>query len=221
MFEESLNREDDQHTKRLIKRFEQMISQDNFVYFDSEDLEIIIDHYFYEDHKAKVFKALELSDKLFPFSLELRIKKAQVLISLEDVESAIELLNDIEPLAENNDDFAFVLSVAHSKSKNHEKSIEILENLHSKDPDNDEVISSLANEYQCVNNHVKSSKMIEKLILLDSENDLYWYSYYLCGELIEDLENSLQFVKKVISLEPYSVLAWFYLGLLYQKRDDH
>ena len=35
MFEESLNREDDQHTKRLIKRFEQMISQDNFVYFDS------------------------------------------------------------------------------------------------------------------------------------------------------------------------------------------
>ena len=151
MFEESLNREDDQHTKRLIRRFEQMISQNEHVYFDSDDLEIIIDHYFYEDHKTNVFKALELSEKLFPFSVELKIKKAQVLISHEEVDTAIELLNGIEPLVKNNDDFAFVLSVAHSKSKNHKKAIEILENLHEKDPENDEVISNLANEYQYVN----------------------------------------------------------------------
>ena len=152
MFEDSLNREDDQHTKRLIDRFEQMISDNDCIYFDSEDLEIIIDYYFYDDNKSYVFKALELSEKLFPFSVELKIKKAQVLISLEDVENAIFILNEIEPLAKNNDDFSFVLSVAYSKINNHKKAIKILEKLHEKDPNNDEVISNLANEYQHLTN---------------------------------------------------------------------
>jgi hypothetical protein len=63
MCEESLNREDDQHTKRLIDRFEQMICLNEYVYFDSDDLEIVIDYYFFQDNKTYVFKALELSEK--------------------------------------------------------------------------------------------------------------------------------------------------------------
>ena len=131
------------------------------------------------------------------------------------------MLNGIEPLAKNNDDFAFVLAVAHSKSKNHRKAIVIFENLHEKDPENDEVISNLANEYQYINEHHKSSKMIEKLISLDPENDLYWYSYYLCGELVNGTDESIRFVKRLISKDPYSILAWFYLGVLFQKKEDH
>ncbi len=221
MFEESLNREDDQHTKRLIDRFEQMICLNEYVYFDSDDLEIVIDYYFFQDNKTYVFKALELSEKLFPFSVELKIKKAQVLISLEKVDEALIILNDIEPLAKNNEDFLFVYAVAFSKKSNHKKAIEILELIHYNDPNNDEVISNLANEYQHINENIKSSKMIEKLILLDTENDLYWYSYYLCTELIDENEANFEFIKKVISLNPYSILGWFYLGVMNQKKEDH
>jgi tetratricopeptide (TPR) repeat protein len=63
--------------------------------------------------------------------------------------------------------------------------------------------------------------MIEKLIVLDLENDLYWYSYFLSAELIENNSNAISFAKKIIEKQPYCLLAWFYLGLFYQKQEDH
>ena len=74
MFDEGLNREEERRTSQLVDRFELMLINDNSVYFDSEELELIIDHYSIRDNKVKLQEVFRLSDKLFPFSVDIKIK---------------------------------------------------------------------------------------------------------------------------------------------------
>ena len=221
MYREELNREESNHHLNLIKRFEDMVVQNKSIYFDSDDLEIILDHYHLNNQNEYIQIALNLSEKLFPFSTSLRLKKAQILISMDKLEEAKIILEKIKPLSLNNEDFDFTMSVVYSRQSKHKEAITILEKLFFKDPSNLEVISSLANEYQCINDHLSSCRMIEKLIQLEPQNDLYWYSYYLSSELIDINKRNLYFTKSILENDPYCLLAWFYLGLFYQKNDNH
>ena len=86
------------NTKELIARFDEIYVKKECHYFDVEELELIIDHFLNEGQRKKIQKAIEISDQLFPFSVELKIKKAQVLIAYDEADYALNLLKKIEPL---------------------------------------------------------------------------------------------------------------------------
>ena len=67
MFEEEYGHNEDQQLNELIARFDDMLSQNEFFYFDSEDIERIIDHYITNGDRNKIQEAIKLADKLFPF----------------------------------------------------------------------------------------------------------------------------------------------------------
>ena len=123
MFEEDYRHNEDQYLNQLITRFEDMLYRNEFFYFDSEEVERIIDHYITNGNRNKIQEAVKLADKLFPFSVELQIKKAQVLVSYDEVNYALKQLKNIEHLAKNNEDYIFTLAVAYSKLEQHTKSI--------------------------------------------------------------------------------------------------
>ena len=86
MFEENYRNEKEQKHKELIARFDEMCYKKECNYYDVGELEQIIDHFLNEGHLKKLQKAVEISDQLFPFSVELKIKKAQVLIAYDEAE---------------------------------------------------------------------------------------------------------------------------------------
>jgi hypothetical protein len=92
MFEENYRNEKEQKHKELIARFDEMYVKKECHYFDVEELEQIIDHFLNEGQRKKIQKAIEISDQLFPFSIDLKIKKAQVLIAYDEASYALNLL---------------------------------------------------------------------------------------------------------------------------------
>ena len=84
MFEENYRNEKEQKHKELIARFDEIYVKKECHYFDVEELELIIDHFLNEGQRKKIQKAIEISDQLFPFSVDLKIKKAQVLIAYDE-----------------------------------------------------------------------------------------------------------------------------------------
>ncbi|MDG1189544.1 MAG: hypothetical protein P8N00_03245 [Flavobacteriales bacterium] len=219
MYEDDLTPREDNNTKHLISRFNKMIESQRFEYFESEEIERIIDHYCEKEDKKKIIKAFSLYEKLFPFSFQLNLKKAQVLIFFDRPQEALSKLEEISTT--KNEDYLYTLSIAHSKLKHHTKSIEILEELLITNPFNEEIISSLANEYQYVSDYSRSNDMLEKLLMLDSKNDLYWYTYIISSEIEENSNRAIDFIKKYLHSNPYDYEAWFYLGAAYQRKEDH
>ena len=175
MLEEGYGHNEDQQLNHLIARFDDMISRNEFFYFDSEEIERIIDHYITNGNRNKIQEAIKLANKLFPFSVELQIKKTQVLLSYDEAAYALKELKKIEHLAQNNEDFIFTLAVAYSKLEQHPKSISYFERLLAKDKNNEEILSCLAYEYQSMGKYEESIKYL-KDYLNNPKNELTWYS---------------------------------------------
>ena len=155
MLNESNEANEDSLTPSIIKKFELMISDGKTCYFDSEDLERIIDHYFLVENYNLINEAFELGLQLFPFSTSLKIKKAQLYIATDKPQKALDLLMEIEALAQGNDDFLFTLAISYSKLSKPSLAIPILEALFDEEELNDEVFSALYTEYQNIEDHKK------------------------------------------------------------------
>ena len=92
MFEEEYRYNEEEQLNHLIHRFDDMLSKKRVFLFRFEEIERIIDHYITNGNRNKIQEAIKLADKLIPFSVELQIKKAQVLISYDEADYALKQL---------------------------------------------------------------------------------------------------------------------------------
>ena len=207
-------------TNPLINKFNDMLKSGTSLYFDSYEIEKIIDYFNQKIDSFKVKQAFNLYEKLYPFSSQISIKKAQTLILHDRPKEAFKLLNKL-PENCDNEEYLYTKACIYSKLEEHFKAIEIFEKLLYLDNNNEEILSNLANEYQKINNYTKSAEMLEKLINLKTYNEINWYSYIMTCEMTDSLKQSLNFTKKYIDKNPFDYESWFYLGVIYQKMDDH
>ncbi len=219
MFEDELNSQEDSKISNLIIRFNKMLQLDHYYYFDSHEIEIIIDYYIENVDKAKIRDAFCLYEKLHPFSSQFKIKKAQTLLYFDKVTEAYEVIKQLP--SNNNEEYLYTLAAIYSKLDKNEKAIKIFEKLLNLNTNSKEILSNLANEYQKTDSYSKSADMLERLILLNKHNEINWYSYIITCEISKNSKRSLSFIKNYIKSKPYDYEAWFYLGVIYQRMDNH
>ena len=82
----------------LIARFEDMLSKKQSHYFDSEELEEIIEYYTEKSKWKKALSAVEVGMNQFHFNMDFHLQKVNLLITLEKYDKAIGLLDAIEPM---------------------------------------------------------------------------------------------------------------------------
>ena len=218
MFEDSLNSQEQRITNQLVSKFNKMLKSGNYIYFDSYDIEKIIDYYVEKKNEKKIQYAFNLYEKLYPFSQQLKIKKAQYLLFFDKVSEAHKILKEVQ--STKNEEYLFTLASVYSKLNKHKESIRLFEILLNLNKDSEEILSILANEYQKIYNYSKSADLLEKL-LLNNINDINWHSYIITCEVSKDLNRSLYFMKNYLKSKPYDYKVWFYLGIIYQKMDNH
>ena len=59
MFEEEKGHNEEEQINFLISRFDDMVRQNDFFYFDSEDLERILDYFIISGNREKIQKTLD------------------------------------------------------------------------------------------------------------------------------------------------------------------
>ncbi len=218
MFEDGLNSREENKINYLLNRFNEMLDSAKYLYFDSHDIEKIIDFYIENSNKAKIKDAFSLYEKLFPFSSKLKIKKAQTLLYFDKASDAYEVIKEVPSL--NNDEYLYTLAVIYSKLNKNKKAISIFEDLLISN-NNEELLSILANEYQKIDNYSKSADMLERLLLMYKADEINWYSYIVTCEISKNSSRSLSFIKNYLKSKPYDHTAWFYLGIVHQRIDNH
>ena len=81
--------------KELVERFENSLKANLDLYFEEEELEDIIRFYFENQKFLKALRASTHALEKFPFSIEIKLLRAQCLIFNDELEEGLELLENI------------------------------------------------------------------------------------------------------------------------------
>jgi len=88
--------EDREEALEIIRKFENMLANNESVFFDLADFEFIIDHYTTNFNYTKAIEACNTAINQYPFSTDLQIDKSQILAMAGDFAEALEIIKKLE-----------------------------------------------------------------------------------------------------------------------------
>ncbi len=205
----------------LVERFKLMINEGITTYFDSEEIEIIIDELLQQFDLVLANEAIELAIHSFPFDDYFRILKVKKLILEFDIDEAEKELLEIESRFPPSSEFYLekvLLARLSGKSIN---AIDLLKKALTLNPDNPEVHFSLAYEY------IKDKKIADALFYTEFamnediyfEEQLFTLSYIF--EETQQFDEAITFFTSLTELFPLSKGAWFGLALAYSWKREY
>ena len=162
--------EDSQYIQDLVNRFEDMLKNNKFSYFDIDELNCLIEYYIDNDDVKKVNIIADFAADIYSDDPIIQLIKAKKCYANNDVKGALRLLND-PTLDKDNADYLITLGACYSDLGNNEKAISAYKKaLYYFEPDERyEVQSLIACEYHNTGNIEKALQYYLKAV----KNDPY------------------------------------------------
>ena len=94
--------DEDFFNNELIEGFEQMLDNREYKYYDSEDLVEIIEFYLEVNDSEYAKRALDFAEKMHPENIDIKIKRIEYLLVINELKKAAKLIQDLKDLAKLN-----------------------------------------------------------------------------------------------------------------------
>jgi tetratricopeptide (TPR) repeat protein len=211
-------REDREELEELLKQYQNLKSGKSHSFLEEESFEKIIDYFDDSDDLQQAIEAVETGLEYFPYSSQLLIKKADLLLATRHYKEALDIL-DQAALFDNNDINLYILRTdAYLALDQQAKAVEILEEaLHLFDGEERiDLLFELADVYD---DYEEFDKVFDclRLILEDQPtNEEALYKICFWTDFTGRNEESIKLHQKIIEDYPYNELAWFNLAASYQ-----
>lgn len=209
--------EDEFQIEELTSRFDKMIEVGSEVYFDSEELETLIDYYQSTFNSEKSRLALDFAIRMHPYSNKIKIKHARQMATEGLYLKAISLLNEIEISEPSDAEILMTKGSVYSMMMDFQKAVKEYEKaLVVVDEDEmEEVYSSIAFEYENMGAFDIALEYLIKALEISAYPEQLLYEIGMCYEMAEQLEESVVFFTNYLDKHPSSVASWFNLALSY------
>ena len=116
----------DDNNNLSLSKFESMLKTNQILFFDSNEFENIIHHYFEKGKMALAKKAIKLGLEQHPTSTSLKLFQVEVYVFENKLKMADQLLNKLYDIEPSNEEVYIQKANILSKKDNHEKAISIL-----------------------------------------------------------------------------------------------
>jgi tetratricopeptide (TPR) repeat protein len=117
----------DDEGKDAVRRFEELLKKGEPVFFDVSEYELIIDYYVENGKYKKANRACEMASEQYPFSTEIMVQRAHLLLRKEEFDQAWDLLEKAELFQPHDPDIILLKSNILCQQDNFEESISYLE----------------------------------------------------------------------------------------------
>jgi tetratricopeptide (TPR) repeat protein len=206
----------------LAERFKEMISSGKSLYFDSDEMEQIVEYFFYIIEIELLEKAIEYAISLFPYLPVFRLYKAQKYILQLEFESAKKEMDDIEahfpPFPDLFIEKAFLVEMTGSDE---DDVVHLLEKAYELDKKNTDVLFYLAYE------NVKRSEIetaliyVFQLLEIDESYNEQFFAFSHFFEEEENYKDAFFFYQTITERFPLIKGGWFGLGITYSWLNQH
>ena len=110
-----------------LSRFESMLKTNDVLFFDSAEVEDIINYYLENGKFALAKKAVKLGLAQHPTSTNLKLFKIEILVFEDKLDVAESMLTELQQLESSNEEVYIQKAQILSKRDRHAKAIEVLE----------------------------------------------------------------------------------------------
>jgi len=166
----------DERPNKPIAKFEPMLKTDDIYFFDAEDFEDIIHHYLNNGKISLAKKAIKISLKQHPDSIQLKLLDVEVMVFENNFDAAEKLLDKLQLLDPSNEEIYIQRANILSKKDNHEGAIQLLNKALELSNDSFDIHSLLGMEYLFMDDFKMAKKSFIHCVNFDEQD--YSALYY-------------------------------------------
>lgn len=205
--------------QQLLQRFESTIQQGVVQYYDTDDLETIIDCYIASDHLDKARIALDYAYRIHPDSTEIRCKEGKLLLMEGAYESAIKIL---EPIQNTDPDYIAILAECHLRIYNFDKSKGLFSQYLTICNTNElpAIFADIASLYNTHNQPELALEFIESGIALFPDDITLITEKAIALEQTEQLDEAAKLFSIALDNNPYQPELWCMLGSILFRQNN-
>ena len=219
MVEEENHMHSESEIDDLVKRYELMVDKGENRYFDVEEFEMLIGHYLSFGEMENAQMVLRYASNLFPESINLQLREAQILAGLGKHIKAIPRLQNLLAFEPQNEEIHLTLASIYSKMEEHIKAIDHFKNaFNNSDTElKSEIRLDIALEYENLGDWKKAIFVLEEALTHDASNEAALFELAFCYDKINDLKSAIKFFNQFLDENPYSTIGWYNLGNAYHR----
>lgn len=216
------SRETSGDTQEVIRRFESMLKNNSRYYFDVFEFERIIDHYLDIRNAQGAGLAAEIAREQHPYSSELQLKHAEILIADAKYQEAETLLHLLSQIELNNPDILLLFGKLFMAQKWAIKANKYFQQLLALNLENRaQVLESISEMYLEAGDTKLALSYLEIAIAEDPENENMWFDIAYCYDREGQIELAIKAYTRYLNYDPFNDNAWYNLGLLYSREEEH
>lgn len=198
-----------------------MMENNDELYFDTEELEDVIVYYLELGDFNYADMAVTYGLKLHPNSLEIKIKKLEVLLEWEDYNTAKILINELKGSSMENTDFLVCYAKYYSNLGNPKKSIEICKLALKLNEEENFLNNFIADEYVNLGDPFSALKYYQQALKDDPSDEYSLENIMICFNELNKGDEAIIFLNEYLDDFPFSEVAWSEYGQFYFNRKNY
>lgn len=211
-------REDQDDLRDLLKQFQNLKNGRQHSFIDEDSFEKIITYYQEKEDLARAMDAVEIAAEQYPYSAQLLIKKADVLLANRKYKEALQVLEKAE-LFDNADINLYILKTdAYLALDKQEAAVGLLKEALKlfEGEEKTELLFELADVYDDYEDFDKVFECLKMILEDDPNNEEALYKICFWTDFTGRNEEGIRLHQQIIDDFPYNELAWFNLAAAYQ-----
>lgn len=198
-----------------------MIENNDELYFETEEYEDIIIHYLEMGDISYAEMATNYALKLHPQSLELKIKKFEVYLELEDYAKAKELMQELMEASMESTDFLVCCAKYYSNLGNPRRSIEYCEKALELEEEENFLHNFIADEYVNLEDPFNALKHYKQALTFDQQDEYSLENVMVCYNQLNRSDEAIAFLNNYLDQFAFSETAWYEYGQFYFNRKNY
>lgn len=212
--------EDDYQPEELAKRFEAMIKDNRFDYFDSSEFDVIVDFFLQKNDLEKSRLALDMALDQHPNDNDLLIKLARQLVAENNPNKGMEILKKVTIPSEDTD-YYLTLGSAYAALSNPKLAISAYKKALSsfEEDEREELYNAIAFEYENLKEYDTALTYLKKAVPLSTNLEAQYYEIRFCYSILDETDEAIEYFNNEIEKNVYNIEARMALALSYTHID--
>ena len=209
---------DDYEIQELINKFESQLESGMPLFFDADELNIILEHYVQKNDIPKINIIADLASTYHEANPLTKLIMAKKYLSVQDAANALPYLLDESNNADDPDyqlslGYCYSLMDEHKKSLSaYKKAVKLLEKENC-----DDIYNSMAVEYMMLRDFERALHYFQKGIKASPDIAEQYAEITNCYFFLDRADEAIEFFKGEVDKNPYSIIAWMTLGNCYLR----
>ena len=205
----------------LLRKYEDMRSGIQSIFFDVEEFEQIIDYYLDDFQYDEAREAANHGKEQHPTSVEIKYKFIHIYIEQGKPKKALAMLEEIPVWEKNNPERYFLKGTALcllGKLKDAEAQFDRA--LEISVDDTFEALLNISIAFENVRHYELALKYLLQAIRQQPENLSVLYDLGYFYERLHRFDESLKYYQRYLDLDPYSDNVWYNIGIVFHKLEQ-